>query len=932
MNRFTLPAIIALTTLVCFADAATVNAGNVDIGLSSREAYVGMPVTMRLTVADATNYETPAIPEIPNCDVRMVGSPSQSSQVTIINGRRSETRSVTFQYAITPRTPGTFNIPPLSIDVDGKQVKTQALRFVASKSVTGDLMFVEIAGGKEKVFVGQPLDLSLKIWLKPYYDSERDLTLSESDMWNMISEQTSWGDFADRLEELRENHQRPGGEEVLRKDAEGSLRSYYLYEIKATVYPRQSGKIDAKDVQIIVNYPTELGSSRSPLDGFFGDSPFGGRSPFSRMMNDDFFQSSFGNRLAVTASRPIVGEVNVDATQVLPVPIAGRPADYRGAVGTYRIATRATPTTVNAGDPITLDIGIAGSGPMELVQAPPLSELPALTQDFKVTDRSLAGFVQDDSKVFSTTIRPKEAGITQIPAIPFSFFDPETETFQTVTSEPITITVNQSETLALDAIVGNSEKPQHADHESSAIWGSTGPDFSNNNSPIILRSQRAHLPFAWWWTLIVVPPCAWLAIVVVRNHQRIRRWIPTFQSARKRCVSSIERAASLADIAEAITHYIGDMTRTPCTTPTASLGQLRIRGMYDLANRLDSFYQDMEKRPMLESTSSDRSSCESKACLLVEQLDDSFKAARKPHILRSGKPMVQPASPVLRRSWAFLIAVVFAASANVVFASETDPSEIELSISQQEIILKEAGENYTQASESATIDAADAKQKFESAAQKYQLLVDAGVQNSQLFLNLGNAYMQTGELGKAIVYYERGQQLAPYNQQLFANLEFAKHQRAAPPHMHAAGWFDGVVQQLQGANNTFVQTLGIANVIALMVISSLAFWGLLIANTIGLRFPIWRSSLVPLLLLLVSMGSYQLFTYNTVNSHMAVAVVDQMRLYVGDGEEFAQVATLDKAQGHFVNVLAKRGGWIKIHTAQNQVGWVPTTNIIPIRS
>ena len=210
-----------------------------------------------------------------------------------------------------------------------------------------------------------------------------------------------------------------------------------MYEIEATVYPKRPGKIDADDVQIVVNYPTALGKSRDPFESFFKDSPFGrdpfgGSSRLSQMMNDDFFSSPFSNRLSVSSTRPIVGSATVDSTEVIPVPTAGRPDDYRGAVGRYKIITQATPTSVCAGDPITLNIGIIGTGPMELVQAPPLSTLSSLTADFKVEDQPLAGFVQDDTKVFPTTIRPRREGITVIPPIPFSFFDPETESFETV--------------------------------------------------------------------------------------------------------------------------------------------------------------------------------------------------------------------------------------------------------------------------------------------------------------------------------------------------------------------------------------------------------------------------------------------------------------------------------------------------------------------
>ena len=437
-----------VTMLIASGMAQSAIAQSVDVRMSAREAYVGMPIVLQIAIINAGDYEEPVLPAIDGCDIRAAGSPSQSSQITIINGRRSESRSVTMQYLITPRREGSFEIPALTINVDGRDQKTEPLRFVATKSETGDLLFVEIEGDRDKVFVGQPLDLTLKIWVKPFVDRERNIKLSEANMWQMISQQTAWGSFSKRLQEMADNNQRPGGREVLRDDANGNEREYYLYEIEGTVYPKRPGRIDADDVQIVVDYPTALGKSRDPFEGFFKDSPFGG-SPFgassrlSQLMDDDFFGSSpFGNRLAVSATRPVVGEAAVGSTEVAPVPEEGRPADYRGAVGRYKIVTQATPTAVSAGDPITLNIGVLGTGPMELVQAPPLTELPSLTADFKVEDQSLAGFVKDETKVFPTTIRPRREGITQIPAVPFSFFDPDTETFETVMSEPIAITVD----------------------------------------------------------------------------------------------------------------------------------------------------------------------------------------------------------------------------------------------------------------------------------------------------------------------------------------------------------------------------------------------------------------------------------------------------------------------------------------------------------
>ena len=388
------------------------SAADVRVGLSAREAYVGMPVTLQVEVRNASKVDPPTIAPLDGLDVKLVGTPARSTQITTINGRTTTRSTLTYRFEITPQRSGSFHIAPITVHADGQDLQTQPIDFVASKSETGDLIFVEVAGKQKDIYVGQALDLTLKIWLRPFRDSERNLTLSEVDMWRLISDRTSWGPFADRLQQLADADQRPAGREVLRKDQSGAEHSYYLYEIDATIYPKRPGTISANDVKVAVNYPTALGKSRDPFAGFF---------------DDEFFSSPFSSRLMVKSVRPVLAEAAVEPIHVLPIPTAGQPADYRGAVGKYAIATEATPTSVKAGDPINLLIGVSGSGPMELVQAPPLADLAELTADFKVPNESLAGFVKGDRKVFSTTIRPRKEGITQIPSIPFSYFDPADE-------------------------------------------------------------------------------------------------------------------------------------------------------------------------------------------------------------------------------------------------------------------------------------------------------------------------------------------------------------------------------------------------------------------------------------------------------------------------------------------------------------------------
>ena len=543
---------IALS-IVCLGAAPSPAQSDIRMQISSQETYVGMPVTLLIQVEDVDLPEPPKLPNVDGLDIRSSGTPSRSSTISIINGRRSESSSVTYSYSLTPRHEGTFEVPSFTVKTAGGPRQTRPFRISATTSETGDLMFAEVAGQKQKLFVGQPIDLTLRIWLKPYRDQKLGVTISASDMWRMITEQTQWGAFAETLEKMASEGKTIEGQEVLRKDKNGVQRSYYLYEVPAKFYPKHAGQIEMGDVQIVAQYPTKLGKSRDPFESFFGDSPFG-----RGMFDDDFFKnrgfSPFGQSLTVTAARPIVVSPEVAPIEVTPIPTMGRPADYRGAVGQYQMITQATPAKVKAGDPITLKIGIRGTGPMELVQAPPLATLPSLTSDFKVSDEPLAGIVQDDIKVFTTSVRPRREGISQVPSIPFSFFDPETEKFVTVQSEPISIEVDKAEKLALDSIVGGGSDRQSQTKVS--ITANDGPAFENYATQDVLTSQQATPNLKFWLTWFLSPAALLGLVLLVRNRQQL---IPK-NTARVRALAQIQRATETADVSKAILEMIASKT------------------------------------------------------------------------------------------------------------------------------------------------------------------------------------------------------------------------------------------------------------------------------------------------------------------------------------------------------------------------------------
>jgi len=67
--------------------------------------------------------------------------------------------------------------------------------------------------------------------------------------------------------------------------------------------------------------------------------------------------------------------------------------------------------------------------------------------------------------------------------------------------------------------------------------------------------------------------------------------------------------------------------------------------------------------------------------------------------------------------------------------------------------------------------------EYEPARQKYRAAVEIGVRDAGLFYNLGNASFKSDHLGEAIVWYERALRLEPRDEDIRANLAFARHMK-----------------------------------------------------------------------------------------------------------------------------------------------------------
>jgi hypothetical protein len=534
---------------------------DVRVEVSARETYLGLPVRVQVVLENVEQHASPQFPELDGATVRSLGPPSSSQRMSIVNGRVTRESTITYAFELVPQRTGTIRVPAIRVRADGAWETTRPFDIEVVEAETGDLLLVDIKGARDSVYVGEPVKLALQVWIKPYVSRRFQLTLSERDMWALAAENSSWGIFAESLQVLRNQRQRPRGREAFREDSEGNRRSYYLYELEKTIWPERAGTLQVGDIRIVVRYPTKL------------------------VRDNSFF--SMGE-LKLGGHRPLVQSLTTAPIEVKPIPTEKRPEIYRGAVGRYTIETTAKPTKVRVGDPITVSMVVRGEGRLDLLQAPPLAQVVELTRNFQVPDEQLAGIVEGKAKRFTQSIRAKTEDVTKIPPIPFAYFDPQSESFIVTQSEPIPLAVEPAERMALSQIVESKTAPAITTRLTE-VGGGLVANYYDVDAVLRDQSFRPGTPLV---AIAAACPLLCLASWLVHRRRDRLRTDPRYarrRSARKRAQQALADAATLkADavvdaVAAAVLGYVADRCdlATGGLTPAEAAQGLTDRGISD---------------------------------------------------------------------------------------------------------------------------------------------------------------------------------------------------------------------------------------------------------------------------------------------------------------------------------------------------------------
>jgi hypothetical protein len=463
---------VLLFAALCFC-ATTAHAAAFTASLDRDTITLGDSATLSLTFDGGSPKKVPVPPDVPGLQISYVGP---SSQFSFINGQVNST--VTHNFTVTPQKAGEFIIPPLTADVSGQELNSSTLKLTVlepSAPVPAEInsglqvAFMTLALPNNQVYAGQVITGELRVFLRDDVQNAGNFQIT-----SFPADGFSVGKSEQGAEERTQIH--------------NCIYTIIPFNIALTVVKTGTLSIGPLTANIVLFLPSSNQSSDPFLQQFGMRDPFGGN----------------GKQFSLATET-----LNVES---LPVPTQNAPANFNGAVGDYTMTVSVGPTNVAVGDPITVRVQISGRGDVAALTLPDQttwSDFKTFQPTSKVETTDRLGI--QGAKTFEQIVTPQSTDIHELPPFSFSFFNPETKTFRTLTQPDVELAVHSGGTAVAPAMVSakssNGESPPPADI--LPIKQNLGV-LAQMNPPLVTRP--------WFLAVQSVPVLAWLAAFVWRKR------------------------------------------------------------------------------------------------------------------------------------------------------------------------------------------------------------------------------------------------------------------------------------------------------------------------------------------------------------------------------------------------------------------------------
>jgi hypothetical protein len=507
--RVRLAAAIALAAMTGLASPAGADAGGVrfEASVSSENITLDQQVELTVTLdrAGSQPFESYRAPTAPDFVLVHTGA-NEQTQFSMLNGRTSVRVIEQHVYVFQPKKKGSFKIAPAAVRIAGAELKTREITVhvgaplknaLSSKtapppgfalppeSLRGDEdLFVDASVDKAKVYVGQQLIASWRLYTQSQILKYRPLAEPKyEDFWS---------------EDLFVPTTHLGWDRTVVKGQEYEVALL----LKKALFPLKAGKLTISALEAEAT-----------------------------TMQTAFMANASDTR----KSKPITVEV-------MPLPVAGRPAGFEPAnVGHFELSSAVDRSAVKAGEAVTWKLTVRGVGNIRNVRLPPIQKMTEKVEGWRVYEPTTKETIEPGDeihgqKVYTYLLLPQKGGALTVPEVELAYFDPATGKYAVAKSPSVALTVEGDPTQVEAAspasttenVLGQQVRPIR---NRGSVRSSVGDR--------LFRGRVAVL-------MLALPPGAWL-LVLIGDALRRRLGRETAGSKRRRARRSARRRLRVAE-------------------------------------------------------------------------------------------------------------------------------------------------------------------------------------------------------------------------------------------------------------------------------------------------------------------------------------------------------------------------------------------------
>jgi len=207
---------------------------------------------------------------------------------------------------------------------------------------------------------------------------------------------------------------------------------------------------------------------------------------------------------------------------------------------------------------------------------------------------------------------------------------------------------------------------------------------------------------------------------------------------------------------------------------------------------------------------------------------------------------------------------------------------------------------------------------YDDAIARYQLLLQQGIESGPLFYNLGNCFFKKGQLGKAILHYERAGKFIPLDSDLRANIQYATSLIRGASSRETMAWHEKTFERVSGG----LSINGLIFFLSMLYTLSMV---LLIAKIYLVEVRKYLFAAIAILMAFFFLGSLSLYGEVSTMGKEAIILIDQADVRYEPFERAPVHFTL--YEGMKIRMLRVKGDWVKISASNQKAGWVQASTI-----